>query len=181
MQIFTGEVSLAELDILAFVKAVENLAKGVTVLNKPASPECSEDLWLLLQRCWSEIATDRPSIDLIVQVLDGAPLPEAFRSPKDLLTATCVPAENLSAEDVEAILAAKATGLSLELHWQSSIVDLLKLLGLNSGLVGRGKLGEKLGVHEGPTGSARQNIALHAAVMRNLAENGGCVTDFLRI
>ncbi len=65
-------------------------------------------------------------------------------------------------------------------NYQSSIVDLLKLLDLDSSLTARKELGAELGVHAGEDGSAEQNIALHKAVMAKLAENGGVVPDNLR-
>jgi 3-oxoacyl-ACP reductase-like protein len=65
-------------------------------------------------------------------------------------------------------------------NYQSSIVDLLKLLDLDSSLSARKELGEELGVHAGDNGSAEQNIALHRAVMDKLAANGGIVPDSLR-
>ena len=60
------------------------------------------------------------------------------------------------------------------------IVDLLKLLDLDSSLAARKELADELAVHEGADGSAEQNIALHRAVMTKLAENGGVVPDSLR-
>jgi len=65
-------------------------------------------------------------------------------------------------------------------NYKSSIVDLLKLLELDSSLDARKQLAEELGVHSGEPGSAEQNIALHKAVMQKLAENGGVVSDSLR-
>ena len=62
-------------------------------------------------------------------------------------------------------------------NWRTSIVDLLKLLDLDSSLDARKELAGELGVNAGPHGSAEQNIALHRAVMRKLAENGGRVPD----
>jgi hypothetical protein len=65
-------------------------------------------------------------------------------------------------------------------NYQSSIVDLLKLLDLDSSLTARKELADELGVHAGADGSAEQNIALHRAVMDKLAANGGVVPDSLR-
>lgn len=65
-------------------------------------------------------------------------------------------------------------------NYQSSIVDLLKLLDLDSSLSARKELAQELGVHVGDDGSAEQNIALHRAVMDKLAENGGVVPDSMR-
>ena len=65
-------------------------------------------------------------------------------------------------------------------NYQTSIVDLLKLLDLDSSLSARKELGQELSVHAGDDGSAEQNIALHKAVMQKLADNGGVVPDSLR-
>jgi hypothetical protein len=65
-------------------------------------------------------------------------------------------------------------------NYRSSIVDLLKLLDLDSSLSARKELANELGVHAGEDGTAEQNIALHRAVMDKLAENGGLVPDSLR-
>jgi hypothetical protein len=64
-------------------------------------------------------------------------------------------------------------------NYQTSIVDLLKLLDLDSSLSARKELAQELGV-SGEDGSAEKNIALHKAVMAKLAENGGVVPDSLR-
>jgi hypothetical protein len=65
-------------------------------------------------------------------------------------------------------------------NYQTSIVDVLKLLDLDSSLSARKELAEELGVKAGEHGSAEQNIALHRAVMDQLAANGGIVPDSLR-
>jgi hypothetical protein len=65
-------------------------------------------------------------------------------------------------------------------NYRSSIVDLLKLLDLDSSLAARKDLAAELGVHAGEDGTAEQNIALHRAVMDKLAANGGIVPDSLR-
>ncbi|MBN1834833.1 MAG: DUF3597 domain-containing protein, partial [Spirochaetales bacterium] len=65
-------------------------------------------------------------------------------------------------------------------NYKVSIVDLLKLLDIDSSLAARIELAKELNVHAGEHGSAEQNIALHKAVLRALAENGGKVPDSLR-
>ena len=65
-------------------------------------------------------------------------------------------------------------------NYKSSIVDLLKLLDLDSSLDARKELADELNVHAGEPGSPEQNIALHKAVMQKLAENGGIVPASLR-
>lgn len=77
--------------------------------------------------------------------------------------------------DVEAVLVSMAEIEGGGGNWRTSIVDLLKLLKLDSGLDARKELAQELGVHAGEHGSAEQNIALHKAVMKKLAENGGQV------
>jgi len=77
--------------------------------------------------------------------------------------------------DVEAILTAKAAARGKPSNWRTSIVDLLQLIDLDSSLSARKELGAELGVHAGADGSAEQNIALHKAVMKKLAQNGGKV------
>ena len=83
---------------------------------------------------------------------------------------------------VEAVLVSMAElkGEEAAGNWRTSIVDLLKLLGLDSSLDARKALAQELGVNAGPHGSAEQNIALSKAVWRKLAENGGLVPDSLR-
>lgn len=82
--------------------------------------------------------------------------------------------------DVGAVLATMAEAKGGGGNYQTSIVDLLKLLDLDSNLAARKELAAELGVHAGADGSAEQNIALHKAVMAKLAENGGLVPDSLR-
>jgi hypothetical protein len=82
--------------------------------------------------------------------------------------------------DVGAVLSEMAAAKGGGGNYQSSIVDLLKLLDLDSSLDARKELAEELGVHAGEHGSAEQNIALHRAVMDKLAANGGIVPDELR-
>ncbi|WP_343699201.1 DUF3597 domain-containing protein [Caulobacter sp.] len=77
--------------------------------------------------------------------------------------------------DVEAVLTSMAEIEGGGGNWRTSIVDLLKLLKLDSSLEARKDLADELGVHAGEHGSAEQNIALHKAVMKKLAENGGQV------
>ena len=85
-----------------------------------------------------------------------------------------------SSIDVVAVLTQKASAKDGGGNWQTSIVDLLKLLDLDSSLSARKTLANELNVHTGADGSAEENIALHQAVMRKLAENGGTVPASFR-
>jgi hypothetical protein len=100
----------------------------------------------------------------------------------DTATATAPPPAAAPAQnvDVGAVLSEMAAAKGGGGNYQSSIVDLLKLLDLDSSLDARKQLANELNVHAGADGSAEENIALHKAVMEKLAENGGVVPDSLR-
>ncbi|MDB5828477.1 MAG: hypothetical protein JWQ73_2697 [Variovorax sp.] len=66
------------------------------------------------------------------------------------------------------------------LNWRTSIVDLMKLLGLDSSLDERKKLAAELSYGEDTSDSAKMNIWLHRQVMTKLAANGGTVPAELR-
>jgi len=78
--------------------------------------------------------------------------------------------------DVEQVLTQIATQKgNPDLNWRTSIVDLMKLLDLDSSLDNRKELATELGYSGAKDGSAEMNIWLHKAVMRELAKNGGKV------
>ncbi|MCH8685865.1 DUF3597 domain-containing protein [Pedomonas mirosovicensis] len=81
--------------------------------------------------------------------------------------------------DVEAILNGMAAKSGEKLNWQTSIVDLMKLLGLDSSLSARKELAQELGYTGALDGSAEMNVWLHKRVMRELAANGGKVPPAL--
>ena len=80
----------------------------------------------------------------------------------------------ISEIDVEAILTEVADEHDEELNWRTSIVDLMKLLDIDSSYANRKELAEELG-NDDYEGSAEDNILLHRQVMQALAENGGKV------
>ena len=82
--------------------------------------------------------------------------------------------------DVEAVLQQMASQQSQKLNWRTSIVDLMKLVGLDSSLENRRELARELG-YKGDTGdSAAMNIWLHKQVMNQLAAHGGKVPPELK-
>lgn len=85
--------------------------------------------------------------------------------------------QNVDVDKVLADMAAKKGGGG---NYRESIVDLLKLLDLDSSLNARKELAQELNVNAGAHGSAEQNIALHKAVMRKIAENGGRVPESMK-
>ena len=82
--------------------------------------------------------------------------------------------------DVDAVLAQAASEKGEQLNYKSSIVDLMKLLDLDSSLDNRKELATELGYTGDKDGSAEMNIWLHKAVMTKLEENGGKVSAELR-
>lgn len=83
--------------------------------------------------------------------------------------------------DVEAVLNGLAADTDEDLDWRRSIVDLMKLLRIDSSLAARKDLARELH-YEGDMGdSAAMNVWLHRQVMKKLAANGGKVpADLLR-
>jgi 3-oxoacyl-ACP reductase-like protein len=84
------------------------------------------------------------------------------------------------AVDVAAVLEVMAKDYGQPSNWRESIVDLLKLLSIDSSLANRKALAAELGYTGDTDDSATMNVWLHKAVMRKLAENGGIVPDSLR-
>jgi 3-oxoacyl-ACP reductase-like protein len=82
--------------------------------------------------------------------------------------------------DVSAVLTALAAKTKEKLDWRKSIVDLMKLLDLDSSLSARKELAQELHYTGDTNDSASMNIWLHKQVMQKLAENGGKVPDDLK-
>lgn len=77
--------------------------------------------------------------------------------------------------DVEAVLQRMAADNKQQLNWRTSIVDLMKLLGMDSSLENRKELARELGYTGDQGDSAAMNIWLHKRVMKELAAHGGKV------
>lgn len=82
--------------------------------------------------------------------------------------------------DVQAVLTALAEQKGQTLNWRTSIVDLLKLLDMDSSLEARKHLAQELHYSESTEDSAAMNVWLIRQVMQKLAENGGKVPEDLR-
>ena len=83
--------------------------------------------------------------------------------------------------DVEKVMTDLATKNPEKLDWRKSIVDLMKLLNLDSSLNARKDLAKELGYTGNTNDSATMNIWLHKQVMQKLAANGGKVpSDLIR-
>jgi uncharacterized protein DUF3597 len=82
--------------------------------------------------------------------------------------------------DVEAVLTKLSAQNKQKLDWRHSIVDLMKLLDLDSSLAARKELAKELHYSGDTNDSATMNIWLHKQVMMKLAENGGKVPAELK-
>jgi hypothetical protein len=82
---------------------------------------------------------------------------------------------SLSSVDMAAILDKLADDHAEDLDWKKSIVDLMKLVGLDSSLANRRELAKELGYTGDTKDTATMNMWLHKQVMAKLAANGGNV------
>ena len=103
-------------------------------------------------------------------------VPPAGTTTGSVATAPAPTTQPTTQVDVEQVLTQMAVAKgNPDLNWRSSIVDLMKLIGLDSSLDHRKELATELGYTGAKDGSAEMNIWLHKAVMRELAKNGGKV------
>ena len=109
-----------------------------------------------------------------------APAPVAAATPAAPAAAPA-PAPAPEPVDVEAVLVEiSAEKGNPDLNYKTSIVDLMKLLDLDSSLDNRKELATELGYTGAKDGSAEMNIWLHKAVMKELEKNGGIVPAGLK-
>jgi len=109
----------------------------------------------------SSIAEETPAADAASAPASSAPAP-------------------ISTVDVVAKLEGMASSNPEKLNWKTSIVDLLKLLGIDSSLTARKELATELGCPADKMGdSAQMNMWLHKTVLAKIAENGGNIPSEL--
>jgi hypothetical protein len=101
----------------------------------------------------------------------------AVSAPAPVPTPAAPPAPTpIEVVDVVAQLEERAANHPEKLNWRTSIVDLLKLLGIDSSLAARKELAQELGIPSELTAdSAKMNIWLHKTVLARIAANGGNV------
>ncbi|CAN5200971.1 hypothetical protein BH10PSE1_BH10PSE1_10730 [soil metagenome] len=109
-----------------------------------------------------------------------APAPTPQAAPAPAPTPTTAPAPSAAAPtaaaqpvDVAGILDFKNSVRDEKLNWRTSIVDLMKLLGLESSLAERKELADELGYTGDKSDSASMNIWLHKQVIQKIVDNGG--------
>ena len=130
------------------------------VVNKPAAPVAA-----------------KPAASTVAQA--GAA--RAMKDDRDMVEAPVKAAPKAISEvDVVANLEKLAAASPVQLNWQVSIVDLLKLLDLDSSLTARKELAVELGCPaDAMSDSARMNVWLHKTVLKQIAENGGNIPQNL--
>lgn len=107
----------------------------------------------------------------------------ADASPKDIAAAAAGAAASalpagptpMASVDVGAVMDKLAEASDEDLDWRKSIVDLMKLIGMDSGLGHRKELAKELGYTGSTSDSAAMNVWLHQQVLAKLAANGGTV------
>lgn len=90
------------------------------------------------------------------------------------------PTAAMAEVDVEKMLDNMAAKSSEKLNWKTSIVDLMKLLGLDTSLAARKELAKELSYTGDTNDSAAMNLWLHRQVMNKVAANGGKVPADLK-
>jgi len=113
--------------------------------------------------------------NLMARIFGGAsrPVPAAATTPT-AHPSTGVPLTPVTTTvDVGAVLDALAAKSPEDLDWKRSIVDLMKLVGMDSSLACRKELARELNYTGDQADSATMNTWLHKQVLKKLAENGG--------
>ena len=105
----------------------------------------------------------------------AAPTPQPAPTATPTPTPAPAPTPTVAAEpvDVAGILDFKNSVRDEKLNWRTSIVDLMKLLGLESSLAERKELADELGYTGDKSDSASMNIWLHKQVIQKIVDNGG--------
>ncbi|MDQ0473176.1 DUF3597 domain-containing protein [Labrys wisconsinensis] len=123
-----------------------------------------------------------PAASTTVAQATPAPAAPAAPAPSSAPATSAPPTSSAPAApvDVEAILTDLAAKAGQPLNWRQSIVDLLKLLGLDSSLTARKELAGELNYTGDTNDTATMNVWLIKQVMQKLAESGGKVPDSLK-
>lgn len=119
---------------------------------------------------WGHKATATPT-----PAAPSSPSMPQMNTPSDPGNPAPAPATPAQPVDVAAILTEKAATKGQALNWRTSIVDLMKVLDLDSSLSNRVELAKELGYTGDTNDSATMNVWLHKQVMAKLAQSGGKV------
>ncbi len=116
---------------------------------------------------------------IINKVFGGQKEPASATTEVAETVITETPAAPVVEFDVAGYLNGLAGQSKEKLEWTVSIVDLLKLVGMDSSLAARKELAKELGYGEDMADSAKMNIWLHKQVMQQIAQHGGKLPDTL--
>jgi 3-oxoacyl-ACP reductase-like protein len=105
--------------------------------------------------------------------------PAQSAAPPPAAPSTAAPVAPVKVVDVAAILDGLAAKNPEKLEWKKSIVDLMKLVGMDSSFKARKQLAQELNYTGDPNDSASMNVWLHKQVLIKIAENGGKVPQEL--
>ena len=131
----------------------------------------------LMSKIFSHAATATPVSGSPSAAQPGAATPTA--PAVQSAPAATAPAAPLQTVDIAAILNGLAAKNPEKLDWKRSIVDLMKLVGMDSSFAARKQLATELHYTGDPNDSASMNIWLHKEVLVKLSENGGKVPQEL--
>lgn len=111
----------------------------------------------------------------------GSAVADTVSAATTAVTGGAAKPQPMARDQVEAMIqkVADTTGRK-DYNWKQSIVDLMKLLNLDSSLASRKQLAQELGYTGALDGSAEMNVWLHKQVMAKLMESGGVVPDSLK-
>lgn len=125
-------------------------------------------------------AAEAPAAPAEAAPVEAAPVEAA--AAETVAAAADAPVAAPETVDVVAVCEALAAKNPQKLNWRTSIVDLMKLLGMDSSLANRKELAKELGCPENLIGGdySQMNVWLIKAVMQKLAENGGKVPEELK-
>jgi Domain of unknown function (DUF3597) len=118
-------------------------------------------------------APDAPRTTTTPTAPQAAPKLPDVDSRTGMLAAPAPAPDSPQAVDIEAVLGGLVRKRGAKLNWQTSIVDLMKLVDLDPSLQNREQLAQELGYSGDKSDSASMNIWLHKQVMIKLEQNGG--------
>ena len=123
---------------------------------------------------------DAAAAPVITPPAAPAPAPAAAPAPVVAAAPAAPVVNSITMVDVVALLTEKAANHPEKLNWKTSIVDLLKLLGLDSSLAARKELAKELYCPDDKMAdSAQMNMWLHKNVLSHIAANGGNIPEEL--
>jgi len=169
----------------ALAVALGAMAQGIQRRNSTSIPEKENNVGILsniFHKIFPQKSAPAPAPTPSAQPSAPAPAQPQAQAPAPAAPAppaapAAAPAQQV---DVEEILNAKLKASGQQLNWRTSIVDLMKLLDLDSSLAARKQLAAELHYSGDTSDSASMNIWLHKQVMKKLAENGGKVPSDLQ-